>query len=233
MRWLTTARTVTALTALAAAGVVWWRGDSVATVLPLPGANALTGIVANVRELAAFAYARAPEIMLALGAATLMLAIGCVLMLGRWLRRRRRLQELYAAALIEPMPTASDAYRTRPSARAWLEVIGSSTHVAHTITREIVRIGSDADNDVVLQHGGVAPFHAVIRRSQNGDFVIFDISGGADSPDDGVKVNGKRPISAPLRNDDVIELGKARLSFKRRPAAASRLQAEVPDTTTA
>lgn len=214
-----------AITALVVAGFFWLRDNG--------GDAALGAVGAKVQAMAAFGYARAPEIMIALVAAALVLPIGCVLLFSRWMQRNRHLRQLYAAAQVEPVPTCDDAFRTRPSARAWLEVAGTGAHIAHAITREIIRIGSDADNDLVLHDEGVQPFHAVLRRAPDGDFVIFDISGVVDVADAGVMVNGNRPISAPLRNDDVIELGTVRMTFKRRAAAMSRQLAAVPETTTA
>ncbi len=233
MRRLNTAFLVAALFVVTAAGFLWSRGAAPVVGFGAHDAGDISAIATKLYAMATVGYARAPEIVIALGVAALVLPIGFLLVFGRWFTRRRRLQQLYAAAMIEPLPSHEDACRTRPSARAWLEVAGSNALVAHAVTREIVRIGRDADNDLVLDGDGVEPFHAVIRRSQDGDFVIFDISGAAEIAHGGVKVNGKRPISSPLRNDDLIELGSARLTFKRRPAASYRRLAEIPDTTTA
>ncbi len=74
----------------------------------------------------------------------------------------------------------------------------------------LIRIGRDADNEVVLAAPTVHRYHAVIRRTADAGYIVFDMSGPGGN---GVYVNGERVKDAQLGNGDRIALGTARLRF--------------------
>jgi pSer/pThr/pTyr-binding forkhead associated (FHA) protein len=78
----------------------------------------------------------------------------------------------------------------------------------------MVRIGREADNDICLQEKTVHRYHAVIRRTTDGEVIITDLSG----PDgNGVLVNGTRIGEGRLKRGDVLAIGEVKLNFDARP----------------
>jgi hypothetical protein len=98
-------------------------------------------------------------------------------------------------------------------ARAWLAVEGDAAG-AQPIAGEMLRIGRHPDNEVWLTEDSVHRYHAVIHRTEDGEFIITDLSGEAGN---GVHVNGARLAKARLTNGDVIQLGRAKLTFASTP----------------
>jgi FHA domain len=98
-------------------------------------------------------------------------------------------------------------------ARAWLAIEGDAMG-AHQIDCEMLRIGRHPDNEVWLTEDSVHRYHAVIHRTEDAEFVITDLSGDAGN---GVQVNGARLSKARLANGDVIQLGRAKLTFASTP----------------
>lgn len=81
----------------------------------------------------------------------------------------------------------------------------------HRIGRgSLTRIGRESDNDLVLTDGTVHRYHAVVRRTTDAGYVVFDMSGPGGN---GVYVNGERVSDAQLHDGDRIALGEARLRF--------------------
>ncbi|MEH1798999.1 MAG: RING finger protein [Nostoc sp.] len=75
-----------------------------------------------------------------------------------------------------------------------------------------IRLGTAADNDFRLPEGlGIAPFHAVISRSEHyGVSVLVDLAGDKSK----TRVNGYSVVEiSTLRHRDRIELGQAKLEF--------------------
>jgi hypothetical protein len=97
--------------------------------------------------------------------------------------------------------------------RAWLAIEGDAAG-AHRIDCEMLRIGRHPDNEVWLTEDSVHRYHAVIHRTEDAEFVITDLSGAAGN---GVRINGTRRSKARLANGDVIELGRAKLTFANTP----------------
>lgn len=83
--------------------------------------------------------------------------------------------------------------------------------------REVMTIGREAGNDIVLDDPRVSRRHAMLYRTQDGSFYLAD-----EGSSNGSFVNAAR-ITLPTRlnNGDQIEIGSARLLF-RQPAAAAR-----------
>jgi pSer/pThr/pTyr-binding forkhead associated (FHA) protein len=79
----------------------------------------------------------------------------------------------------------------------------------------MLRLGREADNDVCLSEKTVHRYHAVIRRTTDGDVVITDLSG----PDgNGILINGTRVGEGRLKAGDTISIGEVKLKFDARPA---------------
>ena len=77
----------------------------------------------------------------------------------------------------------------------------------HPIMRKLTSIGSDPDNDVVIQGPDVAPTHAHVRL-EGGRFVLV-----ANSRANVICVNGRKTRKHPLEHADDIDLGGATLRF--------------------
>ena len=77
-----------------------------------------------------------------------------------------------------------------------------------------MRIGREADNDIRLSAKTVHRYHAVIRRTTDGDVMITDVSGNEGN---GVLVNGAPVGEARLKKGDVINIGEVKLKFEARP----------------
>ena len=182
------------------------------------------------------AHAHAPALVLGLAA---LLTIPPLAIFGHILSSRRargeqarRLAQLApvtdiddigddtVAEAVEPAPTAVAVVdpvsaRTRPGdgmtwpVDAWLKVDGG--HDAPVpIVREIVRIGREDDNDIVLPLSTVHRYHAVVQRTEEAEIVVLDLSG---EEGNGVLVNDKRVSRQRLRNGDRISIGHATLTF--------------------
>ena len=82
------------------------------------------------------------------------------------------------------------------------------------ISGEMVRIGRHPDNDLWLAEESVHRYHAVIQHGEDGAYSITDVSGPSGN---GLKLNAAKVNHARLANGDVIELGRARLTFMCAP----------------
>jgi hypothetical protein len=78
----------------------------------------------------------------------------------------------------------------------------------HAMTTTALRVGRGADNDLTLRNDSISRHHAEIHRARDGSFAITDLGAG-----NGVLVNGEKVERAPLKHEDVIELGEVRLRF--------------------
>lgn len=166
------------------------------------------------RWLAAAAYhvfsrgfERSPAVTLAIAsfAAVPMLAIAAVAarkLRGRWNR---------TASQNAGADGASMASRR---ASAWIAIEGRA-QPAVRLDGEVTHIGRDADNHLAVSEEGIEAIHAVIRRTMDADFVIFDVSGRRGG---GLLVNGRPSSSARLRDGDRIVLGATALVFHRSKA---------------
>jgi hypothetical protein len=96
----------------------------------------------------------------------------------------------------------------RPT-QAWLSIEGEAAG-KHRFAGEMIRIGRHPDNEVWLRENSVHSYHAVIHRTEDAGFFITDLSG---QEGNGVRINGTRRARSRLANGDVIELGKARITF--------------------
>jgi len=162
-------------------------------------------------------YQRAPALMLGL---SVLLAVPPLALAGRLVARKRHAPE--TTQLIgrrssrgEPRQRLTTA-RTEISAwptEAWVEVEGQPGN-PYVIGRTLVRIGREEDNDICLAANTVHRYHAVIRRTTEGDVVITDLSG---EEGNGVLVNGARVAESRLKQGDAIHVGEVKLRFDARP----------------
>jgi hypothetical protein len=183
-----------AVTAATAAGEAWaslhdWIGDS---------------------------YSRAPALMLVLA---VLIALPPLALAGMMLRSQRRSPD--TTILLRPAnrraeaPPKTRTVRTEMSSwptEAWVEV-PSESGARYVVGLTMLRIGREVDNDICLSERTVHRYHAVIRRTSEGDVVITDLS-GADG--NGAFINGKRISEGRLAPGDIISIGEVKLKFDAR-----------------
>ncbi len=158
-------------------------------------------------------YHKAPALMLVLVAVIALPTLGIA---GFMLRRQKQQspdvtvrlprQSAHSGRRDTTMRTELAAWPTE----AWVEIAGRK----HVIGRTMVRIGREADNDICLQEKTVHRYHAVIRRSTDGEVIVTDLSGPEGN---GVLVNGARVGEGRLKAGDVIAIGEVKLNFDARP----------------
>jgi hypothetical protein len=160
-------------------------------------------------------YDKAPLLVTILSA---LLVLPAVALAASMWRGARRLAARQASR--RPTTTEDTIRGSRPGpnvpawpAQAWLSVEGEATG-AHPFAGEMIRIGRHPDNEIWLTDSSVHRYHAVIHRTEDADFFITDLSG---QEGNGVRINGTRRARSPLANGDVIELGKARITFATNP----------------
>lgn len=93
---------------------------------------------------------------------------------------------------------------------AFLEVVGPSGQ-RFAISRDMLRIGREDDNDVRIPSNAIHRYHAAIYRQSFDDWHIADLSGTGGN---GIAVNGQRCLDARLHDGDVIDLGPGKLRFR-------------------
>jgi FHA domain len=182
--------------------------------------SSFTATLARARALLEAGYARAPTLVIALGAFLVLPAVALVSLVVQSAGGRRAQRAAIRAAQLragdpEPtteMPTGADMPLW--SHEAWLTVETGSAGTLPLGSR-LVRIGRHQDNDVRLPDTTVHRYHAVIERTQDEEFVITDLSGTGGN---GVRINGARLSRAQLADGDVIELGRTRMKFESTPA---------------
>lgn len=158
-------------------------------------------------------HARAPAVVVGIAALAVVPALALAMLTARTtVRTVRRLRRTPAGAGPDGASLVSS-----PTALAWIEVAGRPDDTIR-LSGEMVRIGRDAENDVVLDGHGLECFHAVIRRTE-ARWMVVDVSGG------GIEINGERRAAAPLADGDRIGMGEAAVVFHRalsvdRPSAA-------------
>jgi len=199
------------------------EGDGVAERAPTLRAAAapartLAGTLNGARALLKAGYARAPALVIVLGACIALPVVALISCFVQWVVSRRRLYAAMRAAQLRALE--AEPAEDMPSAEAlplwsheaWLTVEGTGAGTLPLDTRRM-RIGRHRDNDVLLADAAVDRYHAVIERTPEA-FVIVDVSGKDGS---GVRINGERQARAQLCDGDVIELGRTRLKFECAP----------------
>lgn len=185
-----------------------------ATLSALTTAASAADLAQAVVDATRSAYERAPALVLGLGALG---AVPVVAVVG-WLITRLGASEGDArTVLMRRKGTAAGsgtttlgrtAARSHGGALEWSDASGGARRLV--LTRELVRVGREPDNDIVLDDRTVHRYHAAIHRPDGSHTVVTDLSG---SQGNGVLVNGSRVTSRALQAGDVIELGEQRLTF--------------------
>jgi hypothetical protein len=200
---------------------------STAAVVPdadIPGtlAQAAGGTWHGLSEWVRASYERAPALVLGLAALLLVPPLALIGLLLRSKEQPHDVDVTYLKTRVEKGPIeAGDSLTERLKApawpsEAWIVVDGDEADgLRHGIGRALVRIGRESDNDIRLVDKTVHRYHAAIRRTEDAEFIITDLSsvGG-----NGVTVNGRAVAESPLADGDSIELGHAKLRFIARPA---------------
>jgi hypothetical protein len=193
-----------------------------AAAAPVPGrASAMTDLAMLTTTADAWlqlnawlgdSYHKAPALMLVLA---VLVALPPLAIAGLVMRRQRRspdstvLISRPSSRAIQRSVTTRTELASWPT-EAWVEQDGQR----HVIGRAMLRIGREADNDICLQEKTVHRYHAVIRRTTDGEVIITDLSG---QDGNGVFVNGTRIGESRLKRGDVIAIGEVKLSFDARP----------------
>jgi hypothetical protein len=184
----------------------------VVTTADISGGDALL----QVRHWLGAGSERVPALMLVL---TMLLAVPPLAIAGLLVGRRRRYAGMTASRsrwLRRAGPPAQTTARTYVSSwptEAWVHVDGAPGS-RWVIGRSFLRIGQEEDNDIRLASRSVHRYHAVIRRTTDGDVVINDLSGAGGA---GVLVNGTRIEEARLKEGDAIDVGAIKLRFAAQP----------------
>lgn len=157
-------------------------------------------------------YDKAPALMLVLAALVVLPPLAVA---GLVLRRQKHSPDATVRISRSSYRTGrrDTTVKTELSAwptEAWVEAAGQK----HVVGRAMLRIGREADNDICLQEKTVHRYHAVIRRSTDGEVIITDLSGPQGN---GVLVNGARVGENRLKAGDVIGIGEVKLNFDARP----------------
>ena len=172
-------------------------------------------LVARTRALLTAAYAKAPALVIALGAMPLLPVAALASLL--WQASARRRANRAARQAVAARPLFDEARGAEPAPlwtyQAWLsrEDDGSATM---PLGGQMIRIGRHQDNDIQLPDASVHRYHAVIEHTSEEAFFITDLSGKGGN---GLRVNGARLARAQLADGDVIELGHTRLKFESVP----------------
>lgn len=169
-------------------------------------------------QLLLAAYHQAPALVLVLGALLVVpgfviiaLLLQSIARLFSWPRRRAPRRALPDIDWTPDSTPVTDI----PSwpANAWLTMEGHEDRKL-PIDAEMLSIGRHTDNLLSIDDLSVHRFHAIIHRTDDEKFIITDLSG---EDGNGVRINGERQTRAPLTNGDLIELGRARLTFAAVP----------------
>ena len=158
-------------------------------------------------------YQKAPALMLVLA---VLVALPVLAVAGLMLRRSRSSSD---STLLISRPSLRTGRRDKTSrtellsawpTEAWVDLDGAK----HIIGRAMLRVGREADNDICLQEKTVHRYHAVIRRTSDGEVIVTDLSGPEGN---GVLVNGARVGEGRLKPGDTIAIGEVKLNFDARP----------------
>ncbi|WP_072370622.1 FHA domain-containing protein [Hyphomicrobium sp. NDB2Meth4] len=158
-------------------------------------------------------YHKAPALMLVLA---VLIALPLLAVAGLMLRRQRGSSD---STVLISRPSLRTGRRDKTArtellsawpTEAWVDLDGAK----HIIGRTMLRVGREADNDICLQEKTVHRYHAVIRRTSDGEVIVTDLSGPEGN---GVLVNGARVGEGRLKPGDVIAIGEVKLNFDARP----------------
>jgi hypothetical protein len=182
-------------------------------------ADAVRGVLAlgsHLIDTLRMGQERTPAVIVGLGAVIVVPFIALVMSAGRSVRRVSQMREEHA----QRNRQAREAAHLPRTANAWIDVNGPR-RTRLRLAGELVRIGRDEENDLRLADPNVHRHHALIQRTPDAEFVVFDVSGGRGN---GVFVNGRPRARARLRDGDTITLGSTQVTFRCEPIALT-----IPD----
>jgi pSer/pThr/pTyr-binding forkhead associated (FHA) protein len=117
--------------------------------------------------------------------------------------------------------TAPDAPRPTAAATPRAFLVDLSTSLAYPLGDEIVGIGRDAVNQIVLKDAATSRFHADVRRAPTGAFVFRSMGTNGSTLND--TPAGRTP--RPLADGDTIRVGGSSLRFTTTPPPGTRVVA--------
>ncbi len=132
----------------------------------------------------------------------IILAVLLVVLYRMVLRRRAT-----ATMIPHPQVLPQQGHHATDKPFAFLDMLAEGGR-RYSVTSAAFRIGRHEDNELPIDDPSMSRHHAQIQRKRDGTFVITDLESM-----NGVFVNNKRVINAPLKEGDLIELGDARLRF--------------------
>lgn len=167
---------------------------------------------------------RAPALMLCLGLTVAVVPLALLGGMFRWMWQRPHNRYV-------PPPFLDDGVRSefadgivrvahaegRRGGRAWVDIetnLGLET-CRVPVVGPLVRVGRDDSNEIAIADVTVHRFHALMRRAEDGRYVLLDLSSEGGN---GVVLNGEAVQQAWLRSGDLIDLGRVRLRFSFEPA---------------
>lgn len=157
--------------------------------------------------------ARDPTLVLAVSAAVSVPVLALGAAASRHVYRRWRKPE----ATVD-----QEAPETPLTGLAWLQDVEDTAE--HLEIGELLRIGRNEDCELALRDVGLADVHAVIQRTQDFEFVIFDVSGSPDGHGS-ITVNGAPAQRCRLTDGDCIGIGRIQVVFKTGNADTARADA--------
>lgn len=182
-----------------------------------PGGNVSADILSAVQNFAhktggliTLGYEAAPALMLGLA---LLAAVPLLAILSPFVREAMKPEDATRrwkpGAIDRIADEISGEIATHPHT-AFLEIVGREES-RFPISRDMLRIGREDDNDIRIPLGTVHRYHAAIYCEGFDDWFIADLSGNEGN---GITVNGKRCHDAHLSDGDIIELGGGKLRFR-------------------
>ena len=191
-----------AVVAASIAPAVAATGDGVVSDASATLADAASRLIAAARG----GLDRHPAAMLALAAGALLPVLAIASSLTRATSRLLAARQGAAgAATLPPVARGFDV--------AWIERDGAGP----TRIGELTRIGSVDDCELAITppaSGGEHMLHAVIQRTPEREFVVFDVARGADRA---ITVNGEPARVRRLADGDEITIGAERFVFRLGP----------------
>jgi len=106
-----------------------------------------------------------------------------------------------------------------PISPAWLIVEQwGKPEKRYEIKGKVISIGSSDDNDIVLKDKTVSRHHAKVRLERR-KYFIYDLAST-----NGTRVNGRKITKKWIKEEDSIEMGHSRMTFK-----TEALSSEIPE----
>ena len=162
-------------------------------------ASVLADAASNLTELARQGLWRHPSVMLAGLVALAVPIVGSVAALARLVVRIRRRRAI---------PPPCYAGRSAASGAAWIELPDEGRTAVDV--GELVRIGDGDDCELALTGPVARGTCAIIQRTPECEFILFDVSAGGAR----MAVNGASSGRWRLRDGDRIEIGDAFMVFR-------------------